>query len=125
MLIMAPSEARQKEIPEAVAHLRHVSARRPSIQLIHVRDPHCERWSSAARLLVRGDLKDARRPLFALTRKCPMLNLFNSKAQLDLAVIDPAEVAKLDDNQQTILASLINAAKARETALERLRAAQP
>jgi hypothetical protein len=53
-----------------------------------------------------------------------MLNLFNSKAQLDLAVIDPAEVAKLDDNQQAHLASLINAAKVRETAQERLSMAQ-
>jgi hypothetical protein len=52
-----------------------------------------------------------------------MIALFNSSAQIDLSVIDPAEVAKLDDNQQIKLASLISAVQAREAAQVRFTSA--
>jgi glutamate formiminotransferase len=48
-----------------------------------------------------------------------MLNLFNSMAQIELAQIDPAEVAKLDDNQQSVLSVLIVAVQDREAATVR------
>ena len=53
-----------------------------------------------------------------------MLNLFNSKAQIDLSVIDPAEVALLSDSAQEKLASLISTVQAREAATERMLKAQ-
>jgi predicted nuclease with RNAse H fold len=52
------------------------------------------------------------------------LNLFNSAAQIDIAEIDPDEVSKLDDNAQAKLASLISAVHARESATDRMLAAQ-
>jgi hypothetical protein len=45
-----------------------------------------------------------------------MIALHNSLGQIDLSVIDPAEVANLDDNQQERLATLISAVQAREAA---------
>ena len=48
-----------------------------------------------------------------------MLNLFNSKAQIDLSVIQPEEIAKLDDNAQAKLAALVEAVTAREAAQAR------
>lgn len=52
------------------------------------------------------------------------MNLFNSTAQIDLSVIDPAEVAKLDDNAQMKLGSLIAAVQRREAATDRWLKAQ-
>jgi hypothetical protein len=47
------------------------------------------------------------------------LQLRNQFGQLDISVIDPAEVAKLSDDQQAKLAPLITAVKNREGANER------
>jgi len=48
------------------------------------------------------------------------MNLFNQYGVIDLAAIDPAEVALLDDNQQKLLASLMTAVEAREAAALRV-----
>jgi hypothetical protein len=48
-----------------------------------------------------------------------MITLRNQYGALDLSVVDPAEVAKLDDNQQKLLASLISAMQDREAAQDR------
>jgi hypothetical protein len=45
-----------------------------------------------------------------------MLTLHNQFGQLDLSVIDPAEVAKLGDEQQSILSLLISSVQDREAA---------
>jgi hypothetical protein len=47
------------------------------------------------------------------------MNLFNSMAQIDLSIIDPAKVAKLDDEAQNVLSVLIVAVQNREAASER------
>jgi hypothetical protein len=51
-------------------------------------------------------------------RKVPImaLALRNQFGQLDISVIDPAEVAKLNDDQQVKLASLVTAVETREAA---------
>jgi hypothetical protein len=47
------------------------------------------------------------------------IQLTNKIGQIDLAMIDPEEVAKLTDPQQEALSILIDAVKAREAATER------
>ncbi|WP_338830443.1 hypothetical protein [Bradyrhizobium sp. 27S5] len=51
------------------------------------------------------------------------LTLRNRFGQLDISVIDPVEVAKLDDGQQTKVATLVAAIEHREIAYERYVAA--
>jgi hypothetical protein len=53
-----------------------------------------------------------------------MLEMHNKFGQFDLSMIDPAEVAKLSDEQQAVLAILIEAAQNREAAAIRLRDAK-
>jgi hypothetical protein len=48
-----------------------------------------------------------------------MIQLHNQLGQIDLSVIDPAEVAALDDGQQKLLAVLVSAVQDREAAQAR------
>jgi hypothetical protein len=52
-----------------------------------------------------------------------MLEMHNKFGQIDLSLIDPADVAKLSDEQQQVLAILVEAAQNREAAHVRLRKA--
>jgi hypothetical protein len=53
-----------------------------------------------------------------------MIQMHNKFGQIDLSLIDPAEVAKLSDEQQTALAILVEAAQNREAARLRLKKAE-
>ncbi len=47
------------------------------------------------------------------------LEIYNAFGSIDIAAIDPAEVAKLDERQQQALADLIPKVQAREAAQDR------
>jgi hypothetical protein len=53
-----------------------------------------------------------------------MLAMQNKFGQIDLSLIDPAQVAKLSDEQQVVLAVLVEAVQNRDAAHERLRKAK-
>ena len=53
-----------------------------------------------------------------------MINFHNKFGQIDLSMINPAEVVTLTDEQQAVLAILIEAAQNREAAAIRLRDAK-
>lgn len=45
-----------------------------------------------------------------------MLNLFNAKAQIDIAAIDPGEIEKLPENNRKLLFLLLSSVQDREAA---------
>jgi hypothetical protein len=57
-------------------------------------------------------------------RRSTMIQMTNKYGQIDLSVIDPVEVAKLSDEQQAILALVVEAVQNREAAHVRLKKAE-
>lgn len=53
-----------------------------------------------------------------------MIELFNKYGQIDLAQIDPKEVEKMSDEQQSALAFVVDSVRTREAAQERFKLAQ-